>query len=116
MHFPLSFHPKADIYARVFEAGMALGSNFYEELFSTTKEFDQKSDDEIIEYFAAKTSDVAKFKELVANEDIKNKIQSHMQKAQSLGVTGTPALYFNGKFVGGYKPPMYDMAIELFNK
>ncbi|WP_022849694.1 DsbA family protein [Limisalsivibrio acetivorans] len=114
MHFPLSFHEKAELYARVFEAGVQTGANFYDELYSTTKQFDKKPDEEIIEHFAAKTDNPEKFKELVNSEELKQKVLNQSKRGQELGVRGTPALFFNGKLVGGYKTDMYDKAIESF--
>ncbi|MCD8568672.1 MAG: thioredoxin domain-containing protein [Geovibrio sp.] len=114
MHFPLAFHPKAELYARVFEAGMAQNANFYDDLYSTTPDFDAKTDAEIIDFFAAKTADAAAFKALVNDNATVGKVAEQMQAAQAMGVSGTPALYFNGKLIGGFKPPMFDLAIETF--
>lgn len=114
MHFPLAFHPKAQLYAKVFEAGAAQNANFYDELYSTAPDFDAKSDEEIIDYFAAKTADAAAFKALVNDEATAAKVAEQMQAAQAMGISGTPALYFNGKLIGGFKPPMFDLAIDSF--
>ncbi|MCD8492141.1 MAG: DsbA family protein [Geovibrio sp.] len=106
--------PKAELYARVFEAGMAQNANFYDDLYSTTPDFDAKTDAEIIDFFAAKTADAAAFKALVNDNATVGKVAEQMQAAQAMGVSGTPALYFNGKLIGGFKPPMFDLAIETF--
>lgn len=114
MHFPLAFHPKAELYARVFEGGAAQGVNFYDELYDTTPDFDSKSDAEIIEYFAAKTPNPADFKAVALADETGARIAEQMQIAQSLGITGTPALFFNGRLVMGFKPPMFDLGVDSF--
>ena len=115
VHFPLNFHPKAELYARVFEAGAAQDVSFYDELYDTTPDFDSKTDEEIIEYFAAKTVDSAAFKLAVNDHGLSVKVSEQMKMAQSMGIAGTPALYFNGKLVSGYNTSMIDLAISTFN-
>jgi protein-disulfide isomerase len=112
MHLPLSFHPKAMLYASIFEAGSELGVNFGGELFATDKEFDAKSDEEIINIFAAKTKDAEKFKALVKSPSIKGKIEAQAKMAGDLGITGTPHIYFDGKPVGGYKESLFDLGLD----
>lgn len=114
MHYPLSFHPKAELYARIFEGAVAQGTSFYDELYATTPEFDAKTDDEIIAYFAAKTADPAAFTAFVKDPALGVKVADQMKQAQAMGISGTPALFFNGRLVSGFKPPMYDLAIDLF--
>jgi len=112
MHLPLSFHPKAMLYAKVFEAGLAMGKNFGAELYSTTAETDKKTDAEIIGMFAVKSGNASKFKSLVSSKSIQDKIDAQAKLAGSLGITGTPQIFFNGKAVSGYNPEMYIMAIH----
>jgi thiol:disulfide interchange protein DsbC len=114
VHYPLSFHPKAELYARIFEAGAAQDISFYDDLYATTPEFDAKTDEEIIAHFAAKTSDPAAFKLAVNDPALSVKISEQMKMAQSMGIAGTPALYFNGKLVSGYNTPMIDTALSSF--
>lgn len=111
---PLPFHKKADVYSRIFEAGLAMGKNFADELYATTPEYDKKSDDEIIADYAAKTDDAKKFRELVASDEVKQKVQENSKMAQELGVRGTPHIFFNGKAVGGFKPNLYEIAVKSF--
>jgi protein-disulfide isomerase len=114
MHLPLDFHKKAVIYAKVLEAGLMMGKNFSTELYNTTKEFDAKSDAEIKNYFAKKSGNPDKFKKLMKSPSIKGKIEAHKKLAGSLGITGTPHIFFDGKAVGGFKQNMYDMALDSF--
>lgn len=112
MHLPLSFHPKAMLYAKIFEAGLQMGKNFGGELYSTNEAFDKKADDQIIEAFAQKSGNPAKFKSLVTSKSIADRIEAQTKIAASLGITGTPQIYFNGKPVAGYNPDMYYTAIK----
>lgn len=114
MHYPLSFHPKAELYARVFEGGAAQNVEFYDELYSTTPDFDAGTDEDIISYFAAKTPNPSAFTTFVNDPAVGARIADQMKTAQAMGINGTPALYFNGRLVNGFKPPMYDLAVDLF--
>lgn len=112
MHLPLSFHPKAMLYAKIFEAGLQMGKNFGAELYSTTEAFDKKPDDQIIEVFAQKSGNPAKFKTAVSSKAVAARIDAQTKIAASLGITGTPQIYFNGKPVAGFNPEMYILAIK----
>ncbi|ADD68533.1 DSBA oxidoreductase [Denitrovibrio acetiphilus DSM 12809] len=114
MHLPLSFHPKAQIYAQIFEAGKEVGADFGDDLYRTNKEFDAKPDEEIIEHFAKMTKDAAKFKALVKSPSVAGKIKMQADMAADLGITGTPELFFDGKPVGGFKQSMYNLALDSF--
>jgi protein-disulfide isomerase len=112
MALPLAIHPKATIYSKVFEAGLALGKDFSDELYATDQATDSKTDAQIVDMFAAKSGNASKFKSLVNSKEIAAKVDAQAKYASSLGITGTPHIYFNGKGVGGFNPDMYEMAIR----
>lgn len=112
MHYPLSFHLKARLYAKVFEAGKEQDVNFAEELYSTTEDFDQKADSEIINHFSAKVPNKAKFVKDMESTKIDARIDAQFRYAQSYKITGTPHIFFNGKAVSGFRPNLYDIAIK----
>jgi protein-disulfide isomerase len=112
MALPLAIHPKAPIYSKIFEAGLALGKDFSDELYSTDQATDSKTDAQIVDMFAAKSGNPAKFKSLVNSKEIAAKIDAQAKYAASFGITGTPHIFFNGKAVGGFNPDMYEMAIR----
>lgn len=113
MHFPLrNMHPKAEILAKIFEAGMELGKNFANELYNP--ENHKKSDVELINEFANKSGNATKFKALVSSDAIKNKVLNAEKHAKDLGIQSTPVLFFNGKMVVGFDRPLIDKAISEF--
>jgi len=114
MHLPLAFHKKAELYATIFEAGLLIGNNFGGDLYAADRNFDTKSDEEIISFFAKKAKDEKKFRKLLKSKDIKNKIKAQSEIAASMGITGTPHVFFDGKAVGGFKQSLYDIALKSF--
>ncbi|TCK60522.1 DsbA family protein [Seleniivibrio woodruffii] len=109
---PLAIHPKAVVYAKVFEAGLAVGKDFSDDLYATDQATDSKTDAQIIDMFAAKSGNPAKFKSVANSKEVAAKIDAQAKYAASLGITGTPHIFFNGKGVGGFNPDMYGMAIK----
>lgn len=139
VHLPLTgMHPSAEVMAQIFEAGMLMGKNFKNELFGADylsalekkanemkeqgvklnqelvdnliKEFNQS----IIDEYAAKTDDPAKFKELVNSDEVKSKITATKNLASSLNIDSTPVFYINGKAVSGFNEGLIAKAIENF--
>jgi glutaredoxin len=110
MHLPLKFHKQAILRAKIFEAGKMMGKNFENELYHVKG----LSDDKLVEKFAKKSGNPAKFKKLLESKEIMNKIQSQSQRASALGLSATPVLFINGKKIVGYNPPMMKKAIDSF--
>ena len=48
--------------------------------------------------------DVARFERDLADPELKNKIDADKAEALSLGVTGTPGFFVNGRFLNGAQP------------
>jgi predicted DsbA family dithiol-disulfide isomerase len=48
--------------------------------------------------------DVEKFKSDLASKTVKTRIQDDLKMAGSLGVTGTPSFFINGRFLSGAQP------------
>ncbi len=114
IHFPLtSIHKKADLFARIFESGNIMGKNFSHELF-TNDALLTMTDEDDISYFAAKSGDDAKFRSLVASDEVAKKVQDAVKLAQSFGVNATPVIYINGKRIEGYDPGLMNKAIDSF--
>jgi len=112
MHLPLQFHPKAQLYAAIFEAGKELGRNFSGELFRTDKTFDAQTDEQIVSHFATLSGNPIKFKALVKSPSTIGKVTMQSKMAADLGITGTPHLFFDGKPVGGFKQSMFNMGLD----
>ncbi len=132
MHNPLTeMHPSAQIMAQIYEAGKLLNHDFKDDLFKSDyiTELENKAkalqdkgvtldrekveklveevNHKIVEDFAAKTTDAAKFKELVNSDEVKSKVQNCKDTANTLGVGGsTPSFFINGKNVASFNPPL----------
>jgi protein-disulfide isomerase len=48
--------------------------------------------------------DVARFEKDLADPELRRRIDTDKAEAQSLGVTGTPGFFVNGRFLGGAQP------------
>jgi len=114
MHLPLDFHKKAMLYATIFEVGKSMGISLGMELYATDQKMDAKTDEEIIEIFAKKSGNPAKFKSMMKNPSIKGIINAQKKMAGELGITGTPHIFFDGKPVGGFKQNLYNLALDSF--
>lgn len=113
MHMPLrQIHPKADVLAKVFEAGTLMGHNFANDLYD--KSNGELSDAQIIEKYAKKSGDSAKFKEHVSSKAVADKIKAAEAQAHALGIKATPAIFVNGKLITGLDIPLLDKAIGNF--
>lgn len=113
IQLPLAIHPKANVYARIFEAGLLVGKNFGADLYNTDQKTDALNDAKTINLFAAKTGNPTKFKQLVNSKAIKAKVAAQSAYAsKTLGITGTPVIYFNGKPVSGFNVDMYLLAVK----
>lgn len=112
MHMPLSFHQKAKLYATIYEAGKMMGKDFADELYATDKKVDDMKDEDVVDMFAKKSGNPEKFKGLMKSPSIAGKIADNMKYAESLGITGTPQVYFDGKGVGGFKQSMFELGLD----
>lgn len=112
VHMPLKIHDKAVFFAKLFEAGKVVGSNFSDELYSG--KYDDMQKDKVINAFAAKTNSPEKFKKLLDSQKVMQKIEHGKELSKELGVSSTPVLFFNGRKVEGYNTKLMDKGIELF--
>jgi protein-disulfide isomerase len=113
MHLPLKIHKKAVLFAEIFESGNIMGQNFSHELFSNDKLL-AMGDNEIINYFASKTSDKAKFGELLKSEQVQNILKNSSVQTQELGITATPVMFINGKRVDGFDQALINKGFSTF--
>jgi glutaredoxin len=111
LNLPLAMHNQSMLRAKVLEAGLKMGKNFSEDLYDVNK-----SDEELIKYFAEKTGDPEKFKELVNSKEIEDRVKAQMKQAEKLGISSTPVFFINGKKIPGFNPQLIDKAINNFKK
>lgn len=129
VHLPLQIHPSAEKMAHIFEAGMLMGKNFANELFAEdydvkfenllTKLQKEKGDampdfeadikplidqvnTELVNEYAAKSGDEAKFRELLDSDLVKNKFADSQNIVNQIKAQSTPMFIINGKTVTGY--------------
>lgn len=137
MHLPITaMHPNARVMAQVYEAGKIMGNDFKDELFQAdyiaileskiTKlqgegvQFDQAKlaeiveviNNEIIDKYAAKTSDAEKFKQLVKSEEVAKIVDNCVAQTEELGEHSTPSFYINGKNISGFKSELLSNEID----
>ena len=62
------------------------------------------SPENYLKYAAEIGLDVDKFKSDLASATVKKRIDEDRKAASSLGVTGTPAFFINGRFLSGNQP------------
>ncbi len=100
---PLSFHPHAKPAAL---AALAAGEQgkyweMHDKLFANQKKLDEAS----LEGYAKDLGlDITKWKADMANPKFQDTIQKEQSQASTLGASGTPAFFINGRFLSGAQP------------
>jgi protein-disulfide isomerase len=100
---PLSIHPQAPGAHAAAEAAHRQGKfwEMYELIFENQRDLDPAT----FERYAEKLDlDMKQFREDVEADEVKRRIAEDMQQAQTLGVTGTPSFFINGRFLSGAQP------------
>jgi len=102
-HLPLAMHKNAKAAAAATEAAHVQGKfwEMHDLIFANQK---QLSAEKFYEHAATLGLDVAKFKKDYVSDAIKRKVETDSKEAASLGVSGTPAFFINGRFLNGAKP------------
>lgn len=115
MHLPLSFHnPAAQYGAEAAECAAELGGNrafwmYIDEFFVQTRGNGQGPAD-LAQVAEDVGVDVNAFRECMQSGRHRNKVQEHVNKAQKLGITGTPATFVvdnttgESQLLGGAQP------------
>jgi protein-disulfide isomerase len=102
-HLPLSFHKNAQGAAEAAEAAHQQGKfwEMHDKIFSQQRALSQEK---YLEYATELGLDVERFKKDMKSAVVQNRIKSDVKEAGSLGVTGTPGFFINGRFLSGAKP------------
>jgi protein-disulfide isomerase len=102
-HLPLSMHTKAPAAHAAAEAA-ALQGRFWEmhdRIFENQREM---SEEKYLEWAGELGLDVERFKRDMASSEVKARVERDRLEASSLGVSGTPAFFLNGRYLSGAKP------------
>ena len=99
-HFPLSFHPNARPAAEYAQCAQEQGKFWamHDGIFAVQREL---SPEKLKEVAAQAGLDVAKLDECMASGRVRGQVDADMQKAQEVGVQGTPSFYVNGQSFAG---------------
>ncbi len=100
--FPLSFHQRAIPAAQAARCAGELGKywEFHDKLFSG----EGLSDQDFTRYAKEVSLDEAAFDACMASNKYQKEIAADMSQGKSLGVTGTPAYFINGRLISGAQP------------
>ena len=102
-HLPLGMHPKAPDAHAAAEAAHRQGKfwEMHDKIFANQAAM---SPEQYATYAKELQLDMEQFKRDVASSDVKARIDADAKEAASLGVTGTPAFFVNGRFLSGAQP------------
>lgn len=103
-HYPLSFHQDADRMAQASECAFEQGKfwEYHDKLFETQ----EGSHDEatLVRLAGDLSLDKKKFEKCLTGGKYKELVQKDQARGQQVGVSGTPAVFVNGKLVSGAQP------------
>jgi protein-disulfide isomerase len=102
-HFPLDFHQKAPLAHLASAAANEQGKfwAFHDKIFGNQGKLDK---DAYMQYAKDLGLDVKKFEDGISTNRLKPTIDADLVEGKSLGLTGTPAFFVNGKYLSGAKP------------
>ena len=100
---PLSMHSKAQAAHEAAEAANQQGKfwEMHDLIFANQREM---SPTNYLRYAGELKLDVEKFKGDLSSKVVKKRIEDDLSMAGSLGVTGTPSFFINGRFLSGAQP------------
>jgi protein-disulfide isomerase len=100
---PLSFHKKAPAAHAAAEAALMQGKfwEMHDTIFKNQRDLSEAT----FERYAKELGlDVEKYKKDLASKALRTRIDGDLAQAQSLGVSGTPAFFINGRYLSGAQP------------
>ena len=102
-HFPLDFHAKAPLAHLASVAALEQGKfwEFHDKVFGNQQKLDRP---QYVQYARQLGMDVGRFEQALNTARGKGAIDTDASEAKSIGVTGTPAFFVNGRFLSGAKP------------
>lgn len=102
-HFPLSFHPKAQLAHQASMAAKAQGKfwEMHDLLFANPQRVER---DDLVGYAKKLGLNLARFQKDMDSEQTKQAVARDLAEGTKLGVTGTPSYTINGKMYSGTRP------------
>ena len=102
-HYPLDMHKDAPLAHLASVAAQQQGKfwEFHDKLFANQTKI--KSDD-LMKYARAIGLEMKRFEEDLVSPKTKAVVDADVAEAKSLGVTGTPGFFINGRYLSGAKP------------
>ena len=96
-------HAKAPAAHAAAEAAYQQGKfwEMHDKIFAGQREMSEAN---YLKYAGEIGLDVEQFKKDLTSEKVKKRIDGDKQVASSLGVTGTPAFFINGRYLSGAQP------------
>jgi protein-disulfide isomerase len=102
-HMPLPMHSEAPAAHAAAEAAHRQGHfwDMHDRIFANQREL---TPEKYAAYAAEIGLDVGRFERDTQSADVQQRIAADIEAAGSLGVSGTPAFFINGRFVSGAQP------------
>ncbi|MCH7598930.1 MAG: DsbA family protein [Myxococcales bacterium] len=102
-HLPLSFHKHAQDAAEAAEAAHQQGKfwQMHDKIFSQQRSM---SAAKFVEYAQEIGLDMERYRKDLKSDVVQGRINGDTKEASSLGVTGTPGFFINGRFLSGARP------------
>lgn len=102
-HYPLDMHPNAKPAALAAEAANSQGKfwEYHDKLFANQNKLGLN---DLKQYAKDIGLDTVQFEKDLGDPGKKKRMDDDMAEARSLGITGTPAFFVNGRFLNGAKP------------
>jgi protein-disulfide isomerase len=102
-HLPLRIHPQAPGAHAAAEAAHRQGKfwEMHDKIFGNQGDLAPET---FVAYAGQIGLDVDAFKKDVGSDDVKKRLDADTREAQTLGVSGTPAFFINGKYLAGAQP------------
>jgi protein-disulfide isomerase len=102
-HYPLDMHKDAPLAHFASVAAQQQGKfwEFHDKLFANQSKI---KNDDLVKYAREIGLDMKRFEEDLVAPKTKAIVDADIAEAKSLGVTGTPGFFVNGRFLSGAKP------------
>ena len=102
-HLPLAMHKQAPAAHAAAEAAHKQGKfwEMHDLIFANQRELNAEK---FYEHAAQLGLDVTRFKADYLSAEVKTRVDADSREAATLGVTGTPGFFINGRFLSGAKP------------